>query len=167
MATPFSYGFRDGNERVNSRNLIFKPYLRDVLRILPDEDAETRALSCIANPANVMRMHQCWLLVAVAEFGFPQGMTAKEWWQHHKPFFEPVYDVDQAAKIVFGWRHRMKAPHQSERFGSISQALYYQEHGSWGGDEDFGPAINRLIQKYPNEKPGDPGFGVNQVVWWD
>jgi hypothetical protein len=151
--------WRDGDERVHTRGLIFRPYLADALAMLPTNDARVQVLGCLTDPDNLLRVHHGLLLACLWEWGYPQGYNAEGWWRRHQHLFRREQDASAAARLAAGWTEQIR------RNKDLGVAIYpqfraarYQEQGSWGGDHDFGDAYAEL--------GSGSKTGIPEVVWW-
>lgn len=157
--------WRDGDERVNSRSIIFRDSLPQILNRLPSDDARRQVLRCVTDSDNLLRVHQGLLLTCLNEWGYPPGFDANSWWVRHALLFHAEYDVTSAIELVWGWTDRIREV-QEDRPREINAQLYAadnQEKGSWGGDVDFRRFFElRLAQDDPS-KPLRPD---NRVAWW-
>jgi hypothetical protein len=170
---PLWPGIRDGNERVHSRNVISYHYLPSILAMLPSDAARRQVLRCLTDPENRLRVHQGLLLACLACWGYPEGFDAESWWQHHQVWFVQERDPVHAARVTYGWtsllwivfRH-----HDSTNAlldGEVRRQLdvaWYQEHGNWGGHEDFGEALFLLDLGAPPERL--ERLSKNPASWW-
>jgi hypothetical protein len=159
--------WRDGDERVNKHNLIFFDVLPVILGRLPHDDARRQVLQCLTDPTNLLRIHQCLLLVCVHELGFPEGLDATTWWEKHSWLFIREGDPKQASRIVWGWIDRIPVERWTNRMRRWIRAAEHQQGGSWGGDPAFGPAYDDLNESLDRVKASvDPKLGVNRIAWW-
>jgi len=158
--------WRDGDERVNCRNLIFSEELPAILEQLPTDEARQEVLTCLTDSTNLMRIHQGLLLTCLKELGYPPGMDAQTWWDKHSWVFQRERDPVRAVKITWGWTERL--PENSNRIAITRQlrAVYYQERGIWGGDVAFGEAVINLQGARNVGNNNDLELGVNRIVWW-
>ena len=171
--SPLSPYVRDGNERVDIASVARRDYLPKVLAMLPNDDARRQVLRCLTDPANRLRVHQGLLLSCLYHKGYPPDHGAASWWQRHEWAFRPEHDPQRAVDLVFGWTDQIKAREpNSDVVGEVSRqvrAANYQEHGSWGGDHDFGEAYQTLeeqVMQAPNGVEAFPQLGIHRIVWW-
>ena len=147
---------RDGNERVNSRSLIYDSDLRDILRKLPNQEAQDQVLRCLTDPKNFMRVHQGLLLTCVYVLDYPPGYDKESWWRHHEVLFRPEHDPKAAMENMWGWIEVTESfapghkPSGSpcEQFLPITRqrrAADYQIRGDWGGDHELAKQYARDI----------------------
>jgi hypothetical protein len=139
---------RDGNNRVDSRSLVFDPCLRDILKIFPTDASRRQVLSCLVDPDNRVRVHQNLLLAYLLEKHLPAGLSAQLWWNQHLDVFVRVASPVRAVEMTWGWCDDAEALLHSEPEPSASfpvtmrqlRAARYQERGQWGGDRLFSAA---------------------------
>jgi hypothetical protein len=169
---------RDGNERVNSRSIIRRDYLPDVLAMLPDDEARRTVLACMTDPDNLLRVHQGLLLTCVCAWGYPPTHDAVTWWAKHGWVFHSERSARDAWRVMWGWREKIQeaapgreklAEHDERERQVWSQlrAAEYQERGGWGGDE----AIAALLNPEPSwldssRRPAVANLGVDRIDWW-
>ena len=166
--------WRDGNERVQSRNPIRYPWLPDALDMLPDDDARQQVLTCLSDPDNLMRVHQGLLLACLKTKGYPPNYDAESWWAHHAELFRSERDPKRAVQSTYGWigASARCAPsyigtRPIQKYWDVHtqrQATAYQENGSWGGDPEFGKEY-LARELYQETREAIPS-GVGAVVWW-
>lgn len=178
MAYPRSPHVRDGDDRVDAKNIIHHVGLADTLAMLPGDDARRRALICLTDPANRLRVHQSLLLVALKTLGYPDGLDAESWWRAHSDLFRAESDPVAAARVVVGWRakieesayHRLaEIPRELSR---QFRAARYHEQGSWGRDYEFGEAYRELPEarrefRYQPGEGEQPVPSPPNIVWWE
>jgi hypothetical protein len=99
---------RDGNDRVDSRSLLFSRSLSAVLSMLPSEEARRRVLTCLTDQENHARAHQGVLLACLMTLGYPPGYDARTWWIRHESLFHPLHDANEAARVVAGWLPKIR-----------------------------------------------------------
>jgi hypothetical protein len=160
---------RDGDERVQSRNIIFRESLPKILDMLPDDDARRQALACLVDTQNHLRVHQSMLLALLGELGYPPGFDAASWWQRHASLFIRECDAPAAARRTFGWREKAEnVADVGDHFDALHSQLSaarYQEQGQWGGHADFGEAY-REVEYMPRTAASLPLAAPNNVAWW-
>ena len=76
---PHSPWIRDGNERVQSRNIIRYEYLPEIIAMLPDDEARRTVISVLTVTDNRLRVHQGLLLACLHVLGYPDGMDGESW----------------------------------------------------------------------------------------
>jgi hypothetical protein len=159
--------FRDGNERVNSRNLIFSPDLPAILEKLPTDAAREQVLICLTDPTNLLRIHQGLLLTCLKEMGYPPGMNPLSWWDKHAWVFHRERDPAEAVKVIWGWTTRLPEDRDSIAITQQLSAVHYQEQGTWGGDGALGEEFLKFeeVMAHNGKKP-DSGLGMNRIEWW-
>jgi hypothetical protein len=159
--------WRDGNERVHRRSIIFRSDLSAILSRLPPDEARAQVLRCATDPDNLLRVHQGLLLVCLNEWGYPPGHDAKSWWARHGPLFRQEYDAGAAVRTVAGWTDALeKRSDQTEAVRSQLRAARYQEHGNWGGDAAFGEAFCELSDRADGRPIPELVGGLAAVDWW-
>lgn len=170
-----SPNIRDGDERVDSANIIRHDGLREALGMLPDDDARRQSLLCLTNPDNKLRVHQSLLLVALEQFGYPCGLDKERWWEIHRDLFVEVADAPCAADTVVGWRRciedsaRIRVPKDPYRLARQMRAAYYQETESWGGDYGFRDSYHDALRirghAFDDARNADEPVPTNIVIW--
>ncbi|QDU94381.1 hypothetical protein [Lignipirellula cremea] len=166
---PHSPYIRDGNERVQSRNVIRYEYFPHILEMLPDDDARRTVIKALTDTENRLRVHQGLLLACLRDLKYPAGTERNSWWLHHREFFKSEHDPIVAASLVQGWLENIDRIYSDGDvpFTIMSQcrAVGYQQRGSWGGHYDFGEAFmeiefgERKLDARSRELAGS-------VVWW-
>ncbi|MDF1665221.1 MAG: hypothetical protein P1V97_25890 [Planctomycetota bacterium] len=174
----------DGDERVNSRSLIYSKRLEKILFRLPNRAARRQVLDCLTDSSNLLRVHQGLLLAALDAKGYPDGHDSATWWEAHSWVFVVEKSGLRAAYITHGWTDRCSSyldrdgnEQNAARFELLAsqvRAANYQFGGSWGGDRAFGEGAGYLlalkldnleIDQFPltylNEE-----FEGKTVVWW-
>jgi len=153
--------------------LVFRPHLKDIMRMLPSNQARRQVLACLADPGNYARVHQGMLLTCVWAFGFPPGYDAQTWWERHRGLFRSYHDPHEAATLVLGWIQtaRSLAPEYDPRLeqsmpwlGVLERqrmAALRQERPSFCSDAPFAKAYADLSLDWQEE----PMFPDN-VAWW-
>ncbi len=166
---PHSPYIRDGNERVQSRNIIRHESFPEVLVMLPNDDARRAVIEALTDTENRLRVHQSLLLTCLYDLSFPVGTDRNSWWSHHKHLFYPEHDPTIAASLTQDWLEKVRAIYSADDVPSMIRvqchAVHNQQHGAWGGHRDFGEAFARVAigQNEPNARSRKP---LGHVVWW-
>ena len=159
---------RDGNERVQSRNVIRYEYFPEILAMLPDDDARRTVIEALTDTENRLRVHQGLLLVCLHVLKYPEGMNAGSWWMQHQQLFISEHDPSIAASMTQGWLQeidRLFANDVPNTIGSQYRAARYQQRGSWGGHRDFGKVF--LEMEFGERKPDAHSAELGRkVIWW-
>lgn len=100
---PYSPYIRDGNERVQSRNVIRYEYFPEILEMLPDDAARQTVIKALTDTENRLRVHQGLLLACLHDLNYPAGTDRNSWWLHHKELFKSEHDPIAAASLAQGW----------------------------------------------------------------
>lgn len=177
--------WNDGNERVNSRSLIYSESLERILLFLPDSAARQQVLSCLTDSSNLLSVHQGMLLAALDLKGYPNGYDRETWWDAHRWIFVSEPSGVRAAYLTQGWTRRCDSyilsdsrgvyQEQFDLLASQVRAAKYQEEGtSWGGDPAFVEGVFYLervksegsqLSRYPLTSL-EKEFAGKSVVWW-
>jgi len=167
-SSPFSPLIRDGDERVQCRNIIRYDFFPEILEMLPHDAARRAVIKALTDTENRLRVHLGLLLACLHELNYPAGTNRKTWWKHHKELFRPEYDPMVAASLTQDWLQQINAA-LSDRKGlsnirSQRIAAGYQEQGGlWGGHRDFGEAFMEI--KY-GVRDAVPASRTSGVIWW-
>ena len=167
---------RDGNERVNSQSLIWREDYREILALLPNDEARRQVSACLTDTTNLARVHQGLLLTCLKSLGYPQGYDAQSWWAVHHRVFVRVEDPHHVARLVRGWTQSVQRldtasidetdPAGRAQIRGQLRAVGYQESGRWGGDGGIREALwDMEAQEARGESPW-PSAGRPVVVWW-
>lgn len=160
--------WRDGNERVNSRSLIWREDYREILAMLPDEEARRRVSACLTDTSNLVRVHQGLLLTCLKALNYPRGHDVRTWWTAHQWAFVSVSDPREAVSFVQGWTDAASRFGRAwigdtyyEQYAEIQdqlRAVEYQERGAWGGDREMAWFYGDPIAERPETR--------KWIVWW-
>lgn len=166
---PLSPSARDGNERVQSRNIIRHEYLPEILNMLPDDAARRTVIRALTDPENRLRVHQSFILMCLHDLQFPPGMNGRTWWQHHEKIFKSEHDPFAAASLTQDWLETIDGIYIGREIprGIAVQrrAVAYQQRGAWGGHVDFGYAFmeietgDRKADKLSRDL-------ADSIAWW-
>lgn len=174
-------GSRDGDDRVNSCSVVFKPFLTEILKLLPSDIVRRKVLECLTDSTNLARIHQGMILACLYAKGFPSGFNSESWWKMHASLFKPVHDPDQTALLCWRWCERSKrcipgyANGASEPIEenkpvlSPRKAAEFQQQSIWGGDEELYEAFEKLEKKLGSPRVSEElkaSLGVYQIAWW-
>ncbi|MBX3466121.1 MAG: hypothetical protein KF878_04365 [Planctomycetes bacterium] len=166
--------WRDGNERVNSRSLIYHEDYPEILAMLPDEEARRQVSACLTDTGNLIRVHQGLLLACLKALGYPRGHDARTWWAAHQWAFVRISKPEEAAPFVHGWADSARRLGRAWNVGAHYEhhreiqdqirAVEYQERGTWGGDPVMGQAhwnFQLLLAKQEAQRAAK-----ETIVWW-
>ncbi len=165
---PHSPYVRDGNERVQSRNLIRHKYFSEVLEMLPDDEARRTVILALTDKDNRLRVHQGLLLSCLHALDFPAGMDARSWWSQHAFVFRAERDPFIAASLTQGWLEEIERLFSHDWPRTVEShyiAATYQEGGQWGGHSDFGQA---RLEIHFGDRSADPRAveTSRRILWW-
>ncbi|MDF1665222.1 MAG: hypothetical protein P1V97_25895 [Planctomycetota bacterium] len=176
--------WKDGNERVNSKSLIYSETLPKILHRLPTSAARRQVLRCLSDSSNLMRVHQGLLLAALDLHGYPEGYQSMIWWKAHRWIFVVEKSGLRAAYMTEHWTERCKTyliedenGGYANRYGLLVQqarAAGYQDTGGWGGDPGFVDGVFQLSRLMYEDieidrstlTQLDEEFAGKTVVWW-
>ena len=157
---------RDADERVNSRSLVFRTDLREIIDLLPSVEAKRKVLKCISNPQNQLRLHQGMLLVCLRILGFPKGMSSQDWWTANEFVFIEEPDGKKCAAFVQGWGKKiedasMKRLRQltDDEKGEINSQLHAAREKQTSSDFD--------MPSWKWWEAPDPKSIGSKMTWWE
>ncbi|MDA7979095.1 MAG: hypothetical protein MPJ50_10050 [Pirellulales bacterium] len=129
--------------------LLYDPELKDILALLPHDQARTAVLAALVDDKNHLRFHQNMVMYAIQALGYPAGETAESWWQSHAEIFAVEHDPDRAAERAWGWGFHLEMCHVRAvsfhlRFRRSYRAASRQEVTDMQGTPGFASAWTRL-----------------------
>ena len=109
IGASYSPYIRDGNERVDTRNVIRAASFSSMLECLPSDDARHEVMHALTEPENRLRPFQSLLLVCLHDWGYPEEGRPEEWWAQHRDLFAIETDPKKGASLVFDWQPRLES----------------------------------------------------------
>jgi hypothetical protein len=152
IGAPGRYAILD---RGDTRSVLLRPMLPEILAALPSEEARRATVAAMADPTNLARAHQGLFLTWFTYSRPPAGQTSEIWWREHRGMLSSVQDAQQAARLALTLREQVKRgldergsvldvyarDELARQFGAATA----HERGQWGGDEAFAEACYAIL----------------------